>query len=118
MGRLRFVDGATRASARDHHSVRAIRAGRGPTPSSPVADLWRREIATAGAVHPDARPDPPADRGRLPVGLSDAPARDLQHPVRAAACTGLRVSEAIRLRFDDITPDGLVIRRTKFRKSR
>ena len=34
------------------------------------------------------------------------------------ACTGLRVSEAIRLRLDDITPDGLVIRRTKFRKSR
>jgi integrase/recombinase XerD len=34
------------------------------------------------------------------------------------ACTGLRVSEAIQLRFDDITPDGLVIRRTKFRKSR
>ena len=34
------------------------------------------------------------------------------------ACTGLRLSEAIRLRFDDITPDGLVIRATKFRKSR
>jgi len=34
------------------------------------------------------------------------------------ACTGLRVSEAIRLRVDDITPDGLVIRATKFRKSR
>jgi integrase/recombinase XerD len=34
------------------------------------------------------------------------------------ACTGLRVSEAIRLRYDDITPDGLVIQRTKFRKSR
>lgn len=34
------------------------------------------------------------------------------------ACTGLRVSEAIGLRFDDITPDGLVIRRSKFRKSR
>lgn len=34
------------------------------------------------------------------------------------ACTGLRVSEAIQLRLDDITPDGLVIRRTKFRKSR
>src|SRR5260370_26793799 len=34
------------------------------------------------------------------------------------ACTGLRVSEAIRLRFDDITSDGLVIRKTKFRKSR
>lgn len=34
------------------------------------------------------------------------------------ACTGLRVSEAIRLQFDDLTPDGLVIRNTKFRKSR
>lgn len=34
------------------------------------------------------------------------------------ACTGLRVSEAIRLRYEDITPDGLVIRCSKFRKSR
>jgi integrase/recombinase XerD len=34
------------------------------------------------------------------------------------ACTGLRVSEAIRLHFDDITSDGLAIRNTKFRKSR
>lgn len=33
-------------------------------------------------------------------------------------CTGLRVSEAIRLRFPDLTPDGLVIRQSKFRKSR
>jgi integrase/recombinase XerD len=34
------------------------------------------------------------------------------------ACTGLRVSEAIRLRYHDITPDGLLIRSSKFRKSR
>jgi integrase/recombinase XerD len=34
------------------------------------------------------------------------------------ACTGLRVSEAIRLRYDDITTDGLIIRATKFRKNR
>jgi len=34
------------------------------------------------------------------------------------ACTGLRVSEAIRLRYEDITPDGLLIRCTKFRKNR
>jgi integrase/recombinase XerD len=34
------------------------------------------------------------------------------------SCTGLRVSEAIRLRYDDITPDGLLIRQTKFQKSR
>ncbi|MGA7819623.1 MAG: tyrosine-type recombinase/integrase [Candidatus Sulfotelmatobacter sp.] len=34
------------------------------------------------------------------------------------ACTGLRVSEAIRLTFNDITSDGLIIRCSKFRKSR
>jgi integrase len=34
------------------------------------------------------------------------------------ACTGLRVSEAIRLCFQDITADGLVIRCSKFHKSR
>jgi integrase len=34
------------------------------------------------------------------------------------ACTGLRVSEAIQLRYEDITPDGLLIRCSKFHKSR
>jgi integrase len=34
------------------------------------------------------------------------------------ACTGLRLSEAINLRYADITADGLVLRCTKFRKSR
>jgi integrase len=34
------------------------------------------------------------------------------------ASTGLRISEALALRFDDFGPDGLIIRRTKFRKSR
>jgi integrase len=34
------------------------------------------------------------------------------------ACTGLRVSEAIHLCLQDITADGLVIRCSKFRKSR
>jgi integrase/recombinase XerD len=34
------------------------------------------------------------------------------------ACTGLRKSEAIALRYMDITADGLVIRKTKFRSSR
>src|SRR5262249_60581493 len=34
------------------------------------------------------------------------------------ACTGLRVSEAINLKYDDITPDGLIIRATKFRTNR
>lgn len=34
-----------------------------------------------------------------------------------ASC-GLRISEALALRIDDVTPDGLLIRETKFRKSR
>ena len=34
------------------------------------------------------------------------------------AVSGLRVSEALHLRFDDLRPDALVIRETKFHKSR
>jgi integrase/recombinase XerD len=34
------------------------------------------------------------------------------------AATGLRISEAMHLVLDDITADGLVVRRTKFRKNR
>jgi integrase/recombinase XerD len=34
------------------------------------------------------------------------------------ASTGLRISEALGLRFADITADGLLIRETKFRKTR
>jgi integrase len=34
------------------------------------------------------------------------------------ASTGLRVSEALALRFGDVTSDGLMIRKTKFNKSR
>lgn len=34
------------------------------------------------------------------------------------ACTGLRISEALNLRYRDVTDDGLVIRETKFHKTR
>jgi integrase len=34
------------------------------------------------------------------------------------AATGLRIAEALALQLDDVTPDGLVIRETKFQKSR
>jgi integrase/recombinase XerD len=45
--------------------------------------------------------------------------RETYHTLFALlACTGLRVSEAIHLCLADITPDGLVIRCSKFRKSR
>jgi len=38
--------------------------------------------------------------------------------VALLAVTGLRVGEALRLRLPDVSPAGLVIRQTKFRKSR
>lgn len=63
------------------------------------------------------------DIGRLVQAASESGCRSLRRYTYSTffallACTGLRVSEAIRLRFEDITPDGLVIRCSKFRKSR
>lgn len=34
------------------------------------------------------------------------------------ACTGLRISEALNLRFEDVTPEGVIVRNAKFGKSR
>ncbi len=34
------------------------------------------------------------------------------------AVTGMRISEALALRFEDVTPEGLLIQKTKFQKSR
>jgi integrase len=73
-----------------------------------------------------ARPTPyifsPDDIVRLlqAVARSSRPFRRQTYRTLFAllACTGLRVSEAIRLRLKDITPDGLLIRNSKFRKSR
>jgi integrase len=46
--------------------------------------------------------------------------RSIMYPVLFGlmAATGMRVSEALGLTVDDITEDGLIIRQTKFRKSR
>src|SRR5208337_2263952 len=108
---------------------------------------YRRPVGRAGAIGLAARPSardhqvPPAifgaERPPRPTPyiltaehirqLVDAASRSGYRTLRRAtystlfsllACTGLRVSEAIRLRFYDLTPDGLVIRGTKFRKSR
>lgn len=61
------------------------------------------------------------------VRLVQASEESVRHPFRQQtystlfallACTGLRVSEAINLQYDDIIPDGIIIRNSKFRKSR
>jgi integrase/recombinase XerD len=38
--------------------------------------------------------------------------------IRLLAATGLRISEALSLQFSDVTPGGLLIRKTKFQKTR
>ncbi len=63
------------------------------------------------------------DIGRLMHAASQSGYRTLRRATYSTlfgllACTGLRLSEAIHLRYGDITADGLIIRRTKFRKSR
>ncbi|WP_207004478.1 tyrosine-type recombinase/integrase [Trinickia mobilis] len=59
----------------------------------------------------------------IDAALKLGPSNALQPHTYAAliallSATGLRVSEALNLRFADITPDALVIRKSKFQKSR
>ena len=74
-----------------------------------------------------SRPTPyilsPDQIGQLVLAASRSGYRTLRRHTYSTlfallASTGLRVSEAIHLRLDDLTPDGLVIRCSKFRKSR
>jgi integrase len=57
------------------------------------------------------------------AALALGPPRSLQLHVYSTlfgllAATGLRISEALNLRVEDVTPEGLVVRSTKFAKSR
>lgn len=57
------------------------------------------------------------------AALQLGPARSLRGPIFATlfsllAATGIRISEALTLRLEDVTKDGLWIRETKFHKSR
>lgn len=114
--------------------------------SSPQRAL-RLKTVVVFARHIQAEDDrhdiPPADafggyqiRRRLPFIFSRAdvtrlmeeaarlkPAGSLRPDVYSTlfgllAVTGMRVSEALALRFEDVTPEGIVIRKTKFGKSR
>ena len=66
----------------------------------------------------------PAEIDRLVLAAAQLPARDALRPqtyatlISLLAATGLRISEALHLRYGDLTPDGLLIRKTKFQKSR
>jgi integrase/recombinase XerD len=75
-------------------------------------------------VHPRPHIYPPDEIDRLLDAASRLPAIWPLRPqvfttlFGLLASTGLRVSEALGLRFGDVTRDGLVIRKTKFNKTR
>jgi len=65
-----------------------------------------------------------AEIDRLILAATQLSAGDALRPQTYAtligllAATGLRISEALHLRYGDVTPDGLLIRKTKFLKTR
>jgi len=140
-------DFARYAEARGGHTVRAATvlewAARGPTSGTchgrlqvvrrfarfVHAEDTRHEIPPAGAFGPrPARRVPyiysPTEIQRLLEAAADLTPQGSLRPktyvtmLGLIAATGLRISEALALRIDDITSDGLVIIETKFRKSR
>jgi integrase/recombinase XerD len=65
-----------------------------------------------------------AEIDRLVLAATQLSAGDALRPltystlISLLAATGLRISEALDLRYGDVTPDGLLIRKTKFQKTR
>ncbi len=66
----------------------------------------------------------PAEIDRLILAAKKLPPVDALRPqtyatlISLLAATGLRISEALHLLVSDVTPDGLLIRKTKFQKTR
>jgi integrase/recombinase XerD len=102
-----------------NHVIRLARYVRAEDPSHEVPP------AVFGSGQ-DTRPTPYIFSPDEIVRLVEAAAQS-SHPFRRQtyrtlfallACAGLRVSEAIHLRLEDVTSDGMLIRRSKFRKNR
>jgi integrase len=86
----------------------------------PPADAFGRPVKERRTPHIYSR----EDISRLLVAASQLGPKGSLRPVAYVTLlsllvsTGLRISEALALQLDDLTSDGLVIRNTKFRKSR
>ncbi|MGK7870567.1 tyrosine-type recombinase/integrase [Falsiroseomonas sp. E2-1-a20] len=86
----------------------------------PPADAFGRAVAERHLPHIYGEED---IAGLLQGAAALAPVGGLRPVLYATlfgllAATGLRISEALALRLDDLTEDGLLVRETKFRKSR
>ena len=126
--RDRIVDWASRAASPHAASLR-LRIARNFALSLHAEDV-RHEVPPPDAVgrRNPSRPSPylltrAQVRQVMDAALS-LPSRDPIVPYTwhylfgLMAVTGMRRSEALGLRLSDITPDGLVVRESKFRKSR
>ena len=87
---------------------------------STASNLVSRSKGSPSALHLCARGGGADRRGRQPTATDIPTPREVYTTLLGLiAATGLRVSEALDLRFDDLQPDGvLLIRRTKFGNSR
>lgn len=135
-----FSDARSQRYVRSHLAIEWARHGRSVHQRARRLGIVIRFARYARAEDPRHELPPPifgAEKGPRPVPyiysreeiqrlmrvLSESGYRTLRRATYSTlfgllACTGLRLSEAIHLRYGDITADGLVIRRTKFRKSR
>lgn len=110
-----------RRAARLKEVVRLARHARAEDPGHevPPADLFgaHRHRPTPYIFSPSAFAGLMAEARRLKPQCSLWP-RTFSTLLGLLWCTGLRISEAMALRFDDLTADGLIIHRSKFKKSR
>jgi integrase len=94
--------------------------GEDPRHEVPAAGLMgrgRRRRPAPYILMPDQITDIMAEALKVP-GLAPISPLTYHHLFGLLASTGLRISEALSLRCDDLTDDGLVVRSGKFGKSR
>jgi integrase len=82
----------------------------------PPRHFGRRKTRRVPRIYTDA------EIGRMVLAATQLPGalrpQTYSTLISLLAATGLRISEALHLRCDDVTPDGLLIRKTKFQKTR
>jgi integrase/recombinase XerD len=117
MGRRGAVGYDASAPTWSSNPVCAIPSRRGPASRDSARRIRVRERPTTRALHLLCRQHQTARRSSIRPGSAESLSRTNYSTLFALlAYTGLRVSEAIKLRFEDVTADGLIIRCSKFRK--
>ena len=121
MGRIGSIRSDASATAWSGDSIGPVSARRGSTSRSTASRVRQRGTTAAYSLYLFKRRYPTPRPSCVEIGRYPTPEyRGLTYSTffGLLACTGMRLSEAINLQLLDITADGLVIRNTKFRKSR